>query len=296
MPDHARPLVGWLAASGVVVLWSSWVVVSRLGVAQTLTIYDIMALRFLVATVAVAPFAWRYWPRHLSWWQITVIASCQGVFFLVFAFGGLQFAPAAHAGIIINGSLPIFSALIGWLWLKDRPDRRQSIGMVIILAGCALVGSDRTSVGVGADVWVGQLMFLAAALSVAVNMIATRAWQLTAMQAMVSIPTFNLALFGPLYLAFLPTALTESPWSEILLQAIYQGLGPNLIGILMFTTAIRTIGASPTAAMLAMVPGMAALFAIPVLGEWPSELAWAGLVLGTGGILLSVGWRPYKSR
>ncbi len=292
MPDTARPLIGWAAAVGVIIIWSGWLVVSRLGVVQMMTIYDMMALRFLVATIAVSPFLWRYWPRHLRWWQIAVFSCGQGVPYLLFAFAGLQFAPAAHAGIMMNGTLPIFAAILGWLWLKDRPDRWRVAGMAVILIGCGLIGWDRDTVGVGPDAWIGHLMFLAAALFVAINLIATKAWQLTAKQAMVAIPTVNLAWFGPLYLGFLPKALAESPWSEIIFQAAYQGIGPSLLGVLFFTTAIRAIGTSPTAAMMAMVPGAAALLAIPVLGEWPSILAWAGVVLATGGILLAAGWRP----
>ena len=113
MPDPVRPLIGWLAAFGVVVIWSGWVVVSRLGVVQTLTIYDMTALRFLVAAVAVAPFLWRHWPRHLRWWQLALISCGQGAPNLMFAFGGLQFAPASHAGIMMNGTLPVFAAILG---------------------------------------------------------------------------------------------------------------------------------------------------------------------------------------
>ena len=292
MPLSARPLTGWLAACGVIVIWSGWVVVSRLGVVQTLTIYDMVFLRFLVATVAIAPFLWRFWPRHLRWWQTVLISCGQGAPYLLFAFGGLTFAPASHAGIMMNGTLPIFAAVLGWLWLNDRPDRWKSLGMVVILIGCGLIGWDRESVGVTPDAWIGHLMFMAASLLVAANLIGTKAWQLTATQAMVAIPTINFAWFAPLYLVALPKALNATPWSEIILQGAYQGLGPSILGVLFFTTAIRTIGTSPTAAMMAMVPGMAALMAIPVLGEWPSVFAWAGLVVATGGILLAAGWRP----
>ncbi len=49
-PDNpSRPLIGWLAALGVVFIWSGWVVVSRLGVIQTLTIYDMVAEGDMVA-------------------------------------------------------------------------------------------------------------------------------------------------------------------------------------------------------------------------------------------------------
>ncbi len=271
-------------------------VVSRLGVIQTLTIYDMVALRFAVATVVVAPFVWRHWPRELRWWQIGLISCGQGVPYLLLAFGGMRFAPASHAGIMMNGTLPVFAAILGWVWLKDRPDRWRVGGMVVILAGCGLIGWDRDSGGVASDAWIGHLMFFAATLFVAVNLIATKAWQLKPMQAMVFIPTVNLLWFGPIYLAFLPTTINKAPWSEILLQGAYQGFGPAVLAVLFFTTAVRSIGPSPTAAMMAMVPGMATLLAIPVLDEWPGVLAWAGLVFATGGILLAAGWRPGKRR
>jgi drug/metabolite transporter (DMT)-like permease len=295
MTETARPLTGWLAALCVVFIWSGWVVVSRLGVVQTLTIYDMAALRFAVASAAVAPFVWRYWPRNLRWWQIAVISFGQGVPYLMFAFGGMRFAPASHAGTMMNGTLPVFAAILGWLWLKDRPDRWKVAGMAVILAGCGLISWDRDSGGVAPDAWIGHLMFLAAALFVAINMIGTKAWKLTPMQAMVCIPTVNLLWFGPLYLAFLPKAIDQASWQEIFLQGAYQGLGPSVLAVLFFTTAIRSIGTAPTAAMMAMVPGMAALMAIPVLGEWPSAVAWVGLLLTTGGIILAAGWRPASS-
>ena len=287
-----RPLYGWLAAFTVVLIWSGWVVVSRFGVVQTLTIYDMMALRFTVAAIAVSPFVWRYWPRRLRWWQIALVACGQGVPYLLLAFGGFQYAPASHAGIMMNGTLPIFAAVLGWVWLKDRPDNWRVAGMLVILAGCVLIGWDRGTVGVASDVWIGHVMFLAATLFVAFFMIATKAWHLTPVQTMVCIPTLNLMWFAPFYLAFLPKAVTTAPWSEILLQGLYQGLGPSVVAVMCFTTAVRSIGTSSTAAMMAMVPGMAALLAIPLLGEWPSAFAWTGLVLATGGILLAAGWRP----
>ncbi|WP_282610726.1 DMT family transporter [Pelagibius sp. Alg239-R121] len=296
VPAPVRPLFGWLAALTVVFVWSGWVVVSRFGVVQTLTIYDMLILRFAVAAVAVSPFVWRFWPRRLRWWQIALVACGQGVPYLLLAFGGFKFAPASHAGIMMNGTLPVFAAILGWVWLKDRPDRWRVAGMTVILAGCVLIGWDRGTGGVASDVWIGHLMFLAATLFVAFFMIATKAWQLTPMQTMVCIPTLNLLWFAPFYLLFLPKGIAAAPWSEILLQGAYQGLGPSVIAVLCFTTAVRSIGTSSTAAMMAMVPGMAALLAIPLLGEWPSFFAWTGLVLATGGILLAAGWRPGRGR
>lgn len=282
---------GWLAAFGVVLIWSGWVVVSRLGATQTLTMFDIMALRFGVASVVVVPFVWRFWPRDLRWWQIAFVAGGQGVPYLLFAFAGFKFAPASHAGIIMNGTLPIFAAMVGWFWLKDRPGVWQVLGMMVILGGCVLIGRDTSSVGVGPDAWIGHLLFVGSAVMIALYMVATKAWQVRPRQAMVFIPLVNLAVFLPVYLAFLPKAIHQAAWSEIVLQGAYQGLGPSVLAVLLFTLAVRTIGPPATAAMMALVPGMAALLAIPVLGEWPSVLAWAGLACVSAGILLAAGWK-----
>ena len=296
MSDPVRPLIGWLAAFGVVIIWSGWVVVSRLGVINTLTIHDMIALRFSNKWLTTEEFVWHYWPRHLTWWQIILFSCGQGAPYLLLAFAGLKYAPAAHLAIVMNGTLPLFAAVIGWLWLKDKPDRWRIAGMAVILAGCGLIGWDRSTIGVVPGAWIGHLMFMGAALFVAANLVAVKAWRLTALEAMVSIPTLNLLWFGPLYLALLPKALDAAPWREIILQGAYQGLGPSLVAVLLFTTAIRIIGPSPVAAIMAMVPATATLIAIPVLGEWPSVIAWAGLIVTTAGILLAAGWRPAARR
>ncbi len=287
MPSSHQSLSGWLAAFGVLLIWSGWVVVSRLGVVQTLTIYDMVALRFLVAAIAVSPFVVHYWPRKLCWWKIALLGCGPGVPYLLFAFTGMKFAPVSHAGILMNGSLPVFASLIGWLWLGDRPGIRIVIGLAIILSGCVMIGLDRGSGGTTHNVWIGHLFFLSAACILAAYMVATKFWQLAPLEAMVAIPTVNMVWFGPVYLAFMPRATGQAPWSEILLQGLYQGLGPSILGVLFFTMAIRSIGPTPTAAIMAGVPGLTTLLAIPVLGEWPSMLAWTGLAAVTVGILLT---------
>ena len=288
---EAQPsmLIGWLAGFGVLMVWSGWVVVSRLGVVQSLTIYDMAVMRYIVAMVAVSPFILRYWPRHLAWWQILVLASGPGVPYVLIAFAGMQFAPASHAGILLNGTLPILSALFGWFLFGQKSTWFKLAGMALILLGCALIGSDRSSDGVRPDAWIGQILFLVSATIVTGYMIGTRVWNVTPMQALVVIPTTNAILFLPIYLAFLPKAVHTAPWTETALQALYQGLGPSILGVLFFTAAVRALGPTRSAAIMAGVPGLAALLAIPVLGEWPSALAWAGLAFATVGILITAG-------
>jgi drug/metabolite transporter (DMT)-like permease len=213
-----------------VLIWSGWVVISRLGVFQTLNSYDIMALRFGVASVAVAPFVWRFWPRQLKWWQLAFIACGQGIPYLLFAFGGFQFAPAAHAGIIMNGFLPVLAAMIGWVWLKEAPGSWRAVGIAIIVAGCVLTSWDTASAGVGPDAWKGHLLFVAAACMVAAYMVATKAWELRPRQAMVCIPVINLVAFMPVYALLLPKGIYRADWSENADAGPVSGAGTECAG------------------------------------------------------------------
>ncbi len=284
--------LGWFGAVMVLMLWSGWIVVSRLGVSQSLNAYDIGALRVLAASVVVAPFALRYWPRHLSWWKLLLLTCGTGIPYVLFAVLGMTYAPASHAGVLMNGALPVLASMFAWWWLRETPLPLRAMGMAIILCGTLAIGWDRSSAGVGPDAWIGHLCFLISAALLAAYMTAGRLWGLTPMQAFVSVPLVNIVWFGPLYLFVLPKGIDRAAPFDVWLQALYQGLGPGSLGVLCFMLAVRFIGPTATAAVLAGVPGVAALIAIPTIGEWPSQMAWAGLALVTAGIFLTSGWTP----
>ena len=50
------PFTGYIAAGLVVVVWSFWLVISRLGATSTLTIYDLAAMRYGVSGLISLPF------------------------------------------------------------------------------------------------------------------------------------------------------------------------------------------------------------------------------------------------
>ncbi|NQV21292.1 MAG: EamA family transporter, partial [Rhodospirillales bacterium] len=81
--------------------------------------------------------------------------------------------------------------------------------------------------------------------------------------------------------------------NEVLLQAVYQGLMPSFVGMYFMLLAVRHLGANRAAVFVSMVPVLAAVLAIPTLGEIPSALAWSGMGLVTVGALFALGlFRP----
>jgi len=77
--------------------------------------------------------------------------------------------------------------------------------------------------------------------------------------------------------------------ADLVFQALYQGVLTAAISLALYGRAIRLLGASNAAAVVAPGPIMAALMAIPALGEWPSSVAWAAITISTVGVHLASG-------
>jgi drug/metabolite transporter (DMT)-like permease len=89
--------------------------------------------------------------------------------------------------------------------------------------------------------------------------------------------------------------MAQAAWSEIVFQAVFQGVGSVVISGITFTQMIRTFGPVKSTMITAVVPGLSALGAVVFLGEPLSWNLWAGLALVTGGILFGVRQAVVKS-
>jgi drug/metabolite transporter (DMT)-like permease len=98
----------------------------------------------------------------------------------------------------------------------------------------------------------------------------------------------NAALYLPVWWLWLPSGLADAPMGPLLVQAIYQGFVPNLIGLLFIAHASRTIGNGNTSFILAAVPGGGAILGALILGEKLNITSIVALVVLTAGLLLSV--------
>ena len=100
-----------LAAAAVVFIWSGWITLSRYGVHSSLEPADITLLRYWTALVVVAPLALRYpWRAH-PLHRYLVLGLGVGFPYTMLSFYGLRVVRAAHAGVLVNGMLPVLGAL-----------------------------------------------------------------------------------------------------------------------------------------------------------------------------------------
>lgn len=279
---------GFAAAWCIVLVWSFWLIVSRVADKSGLTVYDLAAMRYGLASFVAVPLCLYYKPwRTMRLSQMVILSAILGPIYILIVFSGFLYAPAAHGGIFMNGVLPLISMLFALVFLKTLPRAQQVVGAALILAS-AVVLAWNTSVSGTQDAWIGDLMFLIGALFFSSYMILSERWKLGAMQIIFCGTVINAVLYLPIWYFWLPSGLADAPMGPFLLQAVYQGFVPNLIGLLFIAHASRTIGNGNTSFILAAVPGGGAVLGALILGETLNGISIVALVFLTVGLLLTV--------
>ena len=308
--------MGRLAAVVTVLIWTSFIIVARASASHVLLPLDIACARIIGASCVLLPWAW--WlmrdarqrgekvgslfglsPLPL---RVTVQAGMLGGFlYSLLAYIGFFYAPAGHASVLMPGSLPLWTTLLMWLFLREHIGLNRAIGLGMIVCGDILVGGiSLLKAFDGGDVWIGDLLFITAAFCWSAYSVTVRHYGLDAVRATMAITAFALVSFVPAYallvnLNVLPSHMAQASWAEILFQAVFQGVGSVVISGITFTQMIRTFGPVKSTMITALVPGLSALGAVVFLGEPLSWNLWAGLALVTGGILFGVRQAVVKS-
>lgn len=283
--------VGLLAAAVVVLVWSSFIPVSRLGLGGVLEPADLMALRFGVGGLLMLPVLLREGTGGLGPARALLLAATAGIGFSTLAYLGLSLAPASHAAVLMPGTLPLWTALLSRLWLRAPLGRARTVGLGLIAAGIGLTAG-ATLRGGPPGQWLGDLCYPAASLTWAVFTVAARAWKVPPIRGTAIVGVLSAVVVVPAYLLFLTPRLAAAPLVEVAFHAVYQGVVVMVVALLAFTRAVASLGAAPTAMLTAAVPVVATLLAGPLLGETPSALEIAGLALVTAGMLTAVAGPP----
>jgi drug/metabolite transporter (DMT)-like permease len=217
-----------------------------------------------------------------------------GVLYGMLAYSGFVFAPAAHASVLMPGSLPLWTALLAAVVLHDHITPSRAVGLALIVVGDLLVGGSSLLHALdGSGVWRGDVLFVLAAMVWASYSVLVRHHALNAVRATIAITAFAFVTYVPIYTALLllqwvPGRVLQAPLYDVGFQMFFQGVGSVVISGITFTKMIQHFGPVRSTMMTAVVPGLSALAAVVVLGE---PLHWnliAGLVLVTIGIVFGV--------
>ena len=130
-------------------LWGASFLFMRLGAAEFGPL-PTAGLRVALATVFLWPIMLYkgQWPALRRHWRPVLLAGItnSAIPFALFSWAVLHIATGLTA--ILNASVPLFGALIAWVWLGDRINRLRWVGLAIGFVGVALLAS-RAPAGTG---------------------------------------------------------------------------------------------------------------------------------------------------
>ncbi|ATQ69428.1 MULTISPECIES: DMT family transporter [Methylosinus] len=280
------------AAFGVsaVCIWATWIAVTRHGVTTTLSVYDLTMLRFGAAGALLLPVVLRKGLalERLGPWRLATLVCGAGAPYVLVAASGLRLAPAAHAGALLPGSMPMFVAALAAVLMNERFSTARKLGYALIACGVLAIVFGTAPLADGA---LGHLLLLGAAFIWACYALALRASRLESLHAAALVSTGSLVIYLPIYFLVFGGRAFDAPLSDVLFQTLFQGVLVSVVALYFFGKAIELLGASAGAAFAALTPPMAALLAVPILGEIPSPIEQAALLCVSFGVYLASGGR-----
>lgn len=286
-------LRAYLCCIFIVLVWSGWITISRYGVHTALQPADITLLRYMTAMACVSPLIVRYdWSRHRLH-QYLAVGLGIGFPYTLVTFYGLRAIKAAHAGVLVNGMLPILGAVAAWYLLRQRISNIRYFAITIIfISNLIMAGGDTFSLG---HSW-GILLLLTAAALYIMHITGLKMWNFSWQDTLVIVSTVNTVLFFPLWF-FLPSALFKADPIDIICQAVYQGILVNVVALICATYAIRCLGTITVSIFMSFVPITTALLAWLLLGESLNFFEFGGIAgCSIGLFIYARGERPESKR
>jgi DME family drug/metabolite transporter len=213
-----------------------------------------------------------------------LLAGLTTAAYQVFFFAGVARAGVALGTLVTIGSGPVFTGLLSWIVLRERPRASWVLATSVCVVGLALL------VGAGASAPdvdpLGLLLALASGFGYAVYTVAAKRL-MTDGHRSDEVMTAAFALGG---LLLLPVLLTQPlAWLATpsgLAMALWLGLATTTVAYVLFGRGLRHLPAGPVTTLVLAEPVVATLLGVLVLDESLTPLAWVGAGLVLAGLAL----------
>ena len=135
-------------------LWGASFLFMRLGAAD-FGPWATAGLRVALASLVLLPILWA--SGHMG----ALRERAGPILFVGLLNSGIPFALFAYAVLsittglasILNATVPLFGAVVAWLWLKEKPNASRTLGLVIGFVGVALLSWGKASFKPGGTGW-----------------------------------------------------------------------------------------------------------------------------------------------
>lgn len=262
-------------------IWGASFLFMRLGAGEFGPV-ALSAVRVAGAALVLLPLLlWRgQWGELRRHWRAIVVVGVtnSALPFLLFSYAALSIS--AGLSSIFNASSPLWGALIGWWWLRERPTAARALGLAIGFAGVIGLAWEKASFQPGGSAW-AIAACLAAALLYGLSANFTRR-RLQGVAPMAVAAGSQLSAAGvlalPAVLWWPASPPSARAWAMVALLALLcTGLA-----YLMYFRLIAHVGSANAIAVTFLIPAFAVLWGWLFLGE----ALTAAMAIGCAVILL----------
>jgi len=281
--------LGFAFGLSCAVIWGVQAVISRQSVIDGLTTGDVAIIRLLTSGLLLLPLALRNRPfpvGRLGWGRALVLTALAGTPYSLVLVGGVAFAPALHSAVIASGLIPLFSAALAFMVLKERPTASKIIGLGVVVIGIGVFSREALALAPAREgAWRGDLLFVLSAAMWSLFGLLARRWAIDAIAATMTICVLSL-LTLPVWAGFFPLRLASVAPSAIVLQALYQGVLVGVVSLFLYARTVALLGVTRASLFSSLLPGVTAFAGFLLLGEVPSISEIVGTVIVMSGMFL----------
>ena len=255
--------------------------------------------RWVVATLALAPFALPglsgklpLLRRHAG---ILLLLALSGVaVFQTLVYLGLRSTTAVNA-VLLNSSMPLFMLLCSWAIEREHATPRQVAGMLISLAGIAVILS-RGDVHAllqlelhAGDMWILLAMPVWGIYSV---LLKRRPAGLGAVEFLFVISLAGVLMLAPAAALQALRSPLQTPDPAQVAGVLYMGLAASVLAFICWNRGVSVVGANAAGFTVHLLPAFGTVLAILFLGEVFAGFHAAGIAIILAGVLLATGSPP----
>ncbi|HZI14581.1 MAG TPA: DMT family transporter [Myxococcus sp.] len=241
--------------------------------------------RFLIGLLFLACYfpALGRRPRYgrFTLWALRGVFGGAAVYFYFVAIDRMTVGPA----VLLNSCWPIYAAIIGWLFLKERVTGPIFAGLMLTTLGAGLVIWSTVGEGVSLAMGLGAWAGMASAVLGGAAVVVVRALRHDTDSATVF---FSFCLFGLLF--SLPFAVQD--WRPVGWDVALPLLGVGLTSVvaqMTFTHAFGYVTAAAGGVATQLTPAFSWVMGAVLLGEAVSPLAVTGALVCVAGVLWGTG-------
>lgn len=269
-------------------LWGASFLFIRMG-AHEFGPLALAALRVSGASLLLVPtLALRgEWPALRRHWRPIALVGLTNSGIPFVCYGVAALAITGGLSSVFNATTPLWGALIGWWWLKDRPDASRTAGLALGFIGVLWLAGGSASFkpgdhGVSPAVAVACCLFATLNYGFSANFTKRHLQGIPAMALATGSQLGAAVLLVPLALVFPPAAMpSPSAWAAV------AGLAFLCTGVayILYFRLIAHVGATHAMSVTFLIPAFAVLWGSLFLGETVSATMVAAclvILVGTG--------------